>query len=289
MADSETARFSRHEQYGRHERYGRYEAVRHYLLFAAAWTRVAWQYRVSVLLLAVGQFLATGLDIVVIGVLFARVPRLADFDLAEVGFLFGTSCTSFAVSNLLFGSLDRVGERIRDGSLDVMLVRPVGLLVQVATDGFSPRRLGGLVQGVGVLGLSLAGLDVHWTIGRMLLVITMIICGIGIFSAVWIAGAAFQFVVEQAAEAMNAVTYGGSFLTQYPMSIYGRDGMRMLTFLVPLAFLNWQPALYVLAKPDPLGLPSLFRFASPLVAAALLALATAAWRTGLRHYRSTGN
>ncbi|WP_047221828.1 ABC transporter permease [Protofrankia coriariae] len=285
MADNSATR----PGHKRHNRGRRYEAVRHYLLFAGAWTRVAWQYRASVLLLAVGQFLATGLDIAVIGVLFTRVPHLAGFGLAEVGFLFGTSCTAFAVSNMLFGTLERVGERIRDGSLDVMLVRPVGLLVQVATDGFSPRRLGGIVQGVGVLGLSLAGLNVPWTAGRVLLVATMVICGVGIFSAVWIAGAAFQFVVEQAAEAMNAVTYGGSFLTQYPMSIYGRDGMRLLTFLVPLAFLNWQPALYVLDKPDPLGLPSLFRFASPLVAAVLLALAATAWRAGLRHYRSTGS
>nr|WP_241255808.1 hypothetical protein [Candidatus Protofrankia californiensis] len=45
----------------------------------------------------------------------------------------------------------------------------------------------------------------------------------------------------------------------------------------------------MLDKPDPLGLPSLFRFASPLVAAVLLALAAAAWRAGLRHYRSTGS
>ncbi|WP_322762549.1 ABC transporter permease [Frankia sp. Cr2] len=269
--------------------HNRFEAVRHYRLFAAMWTRAAWQYRASVALLAVGQFLSTGLDLAVIGVLFANVPRLADFDFAEVAFLYGTSSTSFALSNMLFGSMERIGERIRDGSLDVMLVRPVGLLVQVATDGFSPRRLGGLAQGIGVLGLAIARLDVAWNPGRALLVAVMVITGVGLFSAIWIAGAAFQFVVQQAAEAMNAVTYGGNFLTQYPMSLYGRHGMQTLTFIVPLAFLNWQPALYVLAKPDPLGLPTAFRFASPLVAGVGLVLAAGAWRTGLRHYRSTGS
>ncbi|WP_239310662.1 MULTISPECIES: ABC transporter permease [unclassified Frankia] len=276
----------RHAAAGNHDRF---LLVRQYLLFAGMWTRASWQYRASVLLLTMGQFLATGLDIAVIKVLFTNVPRLAGFSLAEVAFLYGTSATSFAVSNLLFGSMERIGERIRDGSLDVMLVRPVGLLVQVATDGFSPRRLGGLAQGLGVLGLAIAGLDVPWNTGRVLLVPVLLTAGVALFSAIWIIGAAVQFFVQQTAEAMNSVTYGGNFLTQYPMSLYGRQGMRTLTFIVPLAFLNWQPALYVLAKPDPLDLPIMVRFASPLVAAAGLALAAAAWRTGLRHYRSTGN
>jgi ABC-2 type transport system permease protein len=269
---------------------GRFDAVRHYCLFAAMWTRAAWQYRASVALLTLGQFLATGLDLAVIGILFTNVPRLGAFSFTDVAFLYGTSSTSFALSTILFGSMERIGERIRDGSLDVMLIRPVGLLVQVATDRFSPRRLGGLIQSIGILALAVAGLDgVAWNAGRILFVPVLVITGVGIFSAIWIAGAACQFIVQQAAEAMNAVTYGGNFLTQYPMSLYGRHGMQTLTFVVPLAFLNWQPALYILAKPDPLGLPAAFRFASPLVASAGLALAAVAWRSGLRRYRSTGS
>jgi ABC-2 type transport system permease protein len=117
----------------------------------------------------------------------------------------------------------------------------------------------------------------------------MLLCGMGIFAAVFVLGAAFQFVANDAVELQSAFTHGGRFLTQYPMSIYGREAVRALTFVLPMAFINWQPALYVLDRPDPTGLPSFLRFGAPVVAPVLLALAGLAWRTGLRRYRSTGS
>ena len=65
--------------------------------------------------------------------------------------------------------------------------------------------------------------------------------------------------------------------------------MRTATYAVPLAFVSWQPGLYLLGRADPLGMPAFLRYATPAVAAVLAALATLVLRTGLRHYRSTGS
>jgi ABC-2 type transport system permease protein len=65
--------------------------------------------------------------------------------------------------------------------------------------------------------------------------------------------------------------------------------LRGVTFVLPLAFVNWLPALYVLGRPYPLDLPAWVAFASPVVAALCCALAGIAWRAGLRAYRSTGS
>ncbi|NUK62522.1 ABC-2 family transporter protein, partial [Streptomyces lunaelactis] len=61
------------------------------------------------------------------------------------------------------------------------------------------------------------------------------------------------------------------------------------TFVVPLAFVNWLPALYVLGRPYPLDLPQWLAFLPPVVAAVCCWLAALAWRVGLRSYRSTGS
>ncbi len=53
--------------------------------------------------------------------------------------------------------------------------------------------------------------------------------------------------------------------------------------------MTWQPSLYVLGKADPFGLPGFLRFAAPVVALVMSLLAAAAWRTAVRHYRSTGS
>lgn len=265
------------------------DVVRAYVLLAWTWTRAAWQYRTSLIMLVLTQAAVAALDFVAIRLVFAHTPRLAGFSLAEVMFLYGASSTSFALSDLTFGNTERLRIHLKEGTFDAMLLRPAGALVQLAADEFSPRRLGKLVPSLGALGLAIALLDVSWTPLRVLLVPAMIVSGTIIFAAVWVLGATFQFLATDAAEAVNAFTYGGNFLTQYPMSIYGRDLLRGLVFVVPLAFVNWQPSLYVLSRPDPLGLPVATQFASPLVAVSLALVAGAAWRAGIRRYRSTGS
>jgi ABC-2 type transport system permease protein len=49
------------------------------------------------------------------------------------------------------------------------------------------------------------------------------------------------------------------------------------------------PALYILDRTDPLGLPSWLQLCSPLVAATFFLVARGAWALGVRHYQSTGS
>ena len=260
-----------------------------YLRLAATWVRSAAQFPVSMVLLGLATALVTSLDIAAIALLFLRAPRIAGFTAPEVLFLYGTSGLAFALSDILLGTTERIGEHVRKGTLDALLVRPVSPLIQLATEDFSPRRFGKLVPIGLVLGLALPRLPVHWTPLRVAMVPAMTLTGLVIFGAFWVLTAALQFVLVESQGASKAVTYGGAFLTQYPMSIFSRDFIRGLTFVIPLAFVNWEPSLYVLGKPDPLGLPGFVRFAGPLVATLLCVLAVPAWNTGLRHYRSTGS
>ncbi|MEW2354716.1 ABC-2 family transporter protein [Spirillospora sp. NPDC029432] len=260
-----------------------------YALLAWTWLRAAARYPVSLALLTAAVAVVGALDLVAIMLLFARAPVIAGFGAAEVLFLYGTSVLSFATADLLLGSSSRLGQHIRQGSLDAMLVRPVSPLIQVATEDFSPRRTGKLIPGAVVLAAVLPRLDAPWDAGRIAMVPLMVLCGTAIFAGLWVLTASLHFVLIDAHAATKSVTDGGGLLTQYPMSVFGRDFVRGVTFAVPLAFVNWQPALYVLDRPDPAGLPSWLRFASPAAAVLVCAAAALAWRSGLRHYRSTGS
>ena len=108
------------------------------------------------------------------------------------------------------------------------------------------------------------------------------------FSSIWVVGACIAFWTTDGGEFTNAFTYGGTFLAQYPVDIYSAWLRRFLAYVVPLAFVCYFPSLYVLGKPDPLGLPRLLDFASPLVALAAALAAGMIWRGAVRHYRSAG-
>lgn len=265
------------------------EGVRAYGLIAAMWLRSTMAYRASFVMTAFGNFAATGFDFVAIMLMFSHVDVLGGYTLPEIALLYGASGTAFGLADLVMGSMDRLGRRVRDGTLDTLLVRPVPVLAQVAADRFALRRLGRITQGLLVLGYALVTLDIGWTVLKVVLVPLMLLSGAAIFAAVFVAGAAFQFFAQDASEVQNSFTYGGNTLLQYPPTLFAKDLVRGVTFVVPLAFVNWLPALYVLDREYPLGLPDWVAFLPPLVAALCWVVAGLAWRAGLRAYRSTGS
>jgi ABC-2 type transport system permease protein len=64
---------------------------------------------------------------------------------------------------------------------------------------------------------------------------------------------------------------------------------RFVTFVVPLAFINYYPTLYILGRSDPLGLPDWVRLLSPVAAIAMVLAARTVWSLGVRRYQSTGS
>jgi ABC-2 type transport system permease protein len=263
--------------------------LRAYGLIVAMWIRSTMAYRASFVMTAFGNFAATAFDFVTILLMFSHVDALGGYTLGEIAFLYGASGTAFGLADLVMGSMNRLGRRVRDGTLDTMLVRPVPVLAQVAADRFALRRLGRITQGLLIFGYGVLVLDIEWTPLRVLMVPLMLLSGAAIFSALYVAGAAFQFWAQDASEVQNSFTYGGNTLLQYPPGLFAKDLVRGVTFVVPLAFVNWLPALYVLGRPYPLDVPQWLAFLPPVVAAVCCRLAALAWRVGLRSYRSTGS
>ncbi|WP_394438287.1 ABC transporter permease [Streptomyces sp. SGAir0957] len=258
-------------------------------MISAMWIRSTMAYRASFLMTAFGNFALTGLEFVGILLMFSQVDRLGGYTLPEIAFLYGTAGAAFGLADLLAGSLGRIGDRVRDGTLDAFLVRPAPVLAQLGADRFALRRLGRITQSLVVMVGALVALDVDWTPLKALLVPVLVISGAGIFTAVFMAGAAFQIVAQDAAEVQNAATFGGNAMLAYPPTVFGDNLLRGVTFILPLAFVNWLPALYILGRPYPLDLPQGLAFAPPLVAALCLGAAGLAWRGALRAYRSTGS
>lgn len=261
--------------------------VRTYALLAWTWTRAAAAYRGSFALMVLLGFVVAAVDVAVILVVFANTTALAGFTRDEVLLLYGAASLSFTLCDMLVGNLDRVSAHIKAGTFDTFLIRPVGAWVQLAADRFNPTRIGRIVQAVLVLGHAVTALGVGWDRGWMIAV--MVATGMVIFGSLWTLAGALQFLLTDAPEVVNTFTYGGQQLTQYPLAVYSRELVLGVTYVLPLAFVNWQPGLYVLGRDDPFGTPEALRFLGPVAALVLALAAMAAWRQGVRHYRSTGS
>jgi ABC-2 type transport system permease protein len=264
-----------------------------YRKLVGAQVRSQMQYRTSFVLETIAQFVGNVLDFVVVLIFFTRMPTLGGWTLPEIGLLYGLSSVAFGVSDMVIAGFDYVyfGQNmVRLGEFDRVLIRPVNVFLQVLTSQFTMKRLGRIGQGASVLGWALLALDRAWTPMQIGYMIVTIVGGVFFFSGLFIFGSGISFWTVDSLEVMNMATYGGQFLTQYPLSIYGDFLRAFFTFVIPMAFINYYPTLWLLEKSDPLGGPiGLLAFLAPFICLLVFALGVAMWQRGVRRYASTGS
>lgn len=248
------------------------------------------QYRGAFLLDFTGTAISIGLYFVSLALIMERFGGLAGWQLGEVALLFAMGETSFGLMDLVFSGFDpgSFGRRIRRGTFDQLLLRPINLTAQVLGDEFLLRRLGRIAQGLAIFAFALSLADIDWTLGKAIYLPFVILGQVAFFGGLFITGATITFWTVESIELVNIFTYGGNELISYPMHIYPDWLRRFFTYVLPAAFLNYYPALYFLDRPDPFGLPFFMRFAAPVAGFAVLAAALRFWRFGIRHYQSTG-
>jgi ABC-2 type transport system permease protein len=266
-------------------------SLRVYRRLIGATIRGQLHYRASFLLQVFSSFISTFVELLAIIILFSRFHEMAGWHVGEVALLYGLVSIAWAVTDMAAGGLEQTGLLIRSGDFDRLLTRPVPALLQVLASDFQPRRLGRATQGA--LAILLAqlrlGLALRWTLAKALVFLAALASTGVVFFSVLVIAAAVTFWTVENSEAQNIFSYGGVELGSYPIPIYSAWLRNIFLYLVPLGLTSYEPALYILGKPDPLGLPGALRFTAPLVAALFLALALGCWRLGLRHYQSTGS
>ncbi len=264
-----------------------------YRKLIGAQVRSQMQYRSSFVLEAIAQFAGNVLDFVVVIIFFARLPSLGGWTLPEIGLLYGLSSVAFGVSDMVIAGFDYAyfgPNMVRLGEFDRVLIRPVNVFLQVLTSQFTLKRLGRIGQGVIVLGWALLALDRAWTPLQIGYMIVTIAGGVFFFAGLFIFGSGISFWTVDSLEVMNMATYGGQFLTQYPMTIYSDFLRSFFTFVIPTAFINYYPALWLLGRPDPLSGPiGLLALLAPFICVLMFSAGVALWRRGVRHYASTGS
>jgi ABC-2 type transport system permease protein len=262
--------------------------ARAYLLLLRSRVAAQASYRRSFALDLLGQAATIVIELVEVLAIFHQVPVLAGFAVDEVLVIFGLGVTAFALADLLVGQIDRLGDHIRRGTLEIFLVRPLSVLGQLVTADLQLRRLGRLGLAIVVLAVALHRAGIDWTPARVTLAVLTVACGAVIFSALWVAASTVTVWLVEGAEFVNAVTYGGSYMSQWPFSVFHVAVARFFTFVLPTGFVAYLPAVAILGRTEPTGLPGWLAWGTPVAAAWAVLLAAVTWRAGLRHYVGAG-
>lgn len=260
-----------------------------YFRLLAAQVRSQTQYRLSFALDLGFSTVLTSLDLVTLWVLFAVNDNLGGFGGKDVLLMVGIAAISFPIADLVVGNTEKLRFYVRSGLFDAVLLRPLSALGQLVAMDFAPRRVGRVVQGTAIYVVALAVAPVQWSAPVALLVVLAPLAGAVFFAAIFVAGATVAFWWIDSGEISNAFTYGGKDVAAYPMTVFGGLFRRVFAYGLGFAFVSYLPALAMLGKSDPLGTLDWLRWCSPLTSLIVATLAGLFWRSGVRHYRSTGS
>lgn len=263
--------------------------MRAFRLLAGARVRSELQYRASFASFVVAQAAVTSLDAVVIVVFFQNVNDMGGWTRSEVLYLYAVATVALGIADFVLGSIEYLPQHVRTGTLDRLLVRPVGVLAQLLAEEFALRRVGRIVQASIVLAIAVATVDTSWTPARVAVAVAG--CGGAVltFGALFVLTSSISFWSPNTQEFANAFTYGGATVGEFPTHVFPSWLRWFFIGVVPAGGAVYLPAMYALDAPNPLGVPAWVQIASPLVCLPVLAVAAGVWRLGLRRYESTGS
>jgi len=263
--------------------------VRAFRLLARARVRSELQYRTSFVSFTVAQAVVTSLDAVAILVFFENVHDLGGWTRSQVLYLYAVSTVALGVADFALGSIEYLPQHVRAGTLDRLLLRPVGVLAQLLAEEFSMRRLGRIAQASVVLVIALVTVDVSWTFAGAVVALAGMVGAVLTFGGLFVLTSSISFWSPNTQEFANAFTYGGATVGEFPTHLFPRWMRWFFIGVIPAGGVVYLPAMYALHAPNPLGVPVWAQVLAPLVCAPVLLAAAATWRLGLRHYESTGS
>lgn len=157
---------------------------------------------------------------------------------------------AFGLADALVSEVEFASRHIRAGTFDLFLLRPIPPLLNLTATEFALRRAGRVVQPLVVLVVALVMAPIAWGIESVMLIPVAIVSGTVIFGAVWVVTSSIVFWTVESQEVASAFTYGGNVATQYPLDVLGAWIRRIVTFVVPLAFVAYLPAARILGRDD---------------------------------------
>lgn len=247
----------------------------------------ALQYRSSLLMQVIAQFVMTGGEMLAVVVLLTRFKAVGHWGAGEIMFFFGVMQATFALTEMLGRGVTSFSSFVQRGEFDALILRPRPLLTQVMVSQLDPRRLGGIL--VGLIAMLVAGtrLSIQWTLLKALLLAEVVLGSMLLLLGLFMIEATVSFFSVKSIEMVNVLTYGGRSACQYPVDVYPGVLRFLFTYLAPFAMCMHWPVSWVIGEAM-VTLSVWGYFLTPLAGAAFFAVMVRIWYAGVRHYRSTG-
>ena len=241
------------------------------------------EYKSSFILTCIAQLLTLSLSSFMVFILMDKFHFLDNYDIYEL--MLGISIVQFgfSFSECFMRGFDKFSEVIKVGGLDLMLIRPRNIYVQVFGSNIELTKLSRVLGSLVLFIIAISNIDSITWYGVLYLFLLLVGSSM-IYAALFIFSACFCFKTVEGLEFMTIFTDGSREFGQYPMGLFRREVILVFTFLIPLACVNYYPISYILGKSD-----NIWYLISPLMTFVLFIMSIITFNRCIRHYEGTGS
>lgn len=219
-----------------------------------------------------------------------RFKTIGGWTLGEMAFLYSVLILSMGLVSSMFSGLIDFYEFIREGTFDRILLRPLSPLGQIIAGGFEITGVVHLILGVTAFWIANQLQKVDWNWLNIIVFITVILGGSLILASIRIIIASIAFYAVNNSSLVHLFVFSTREFMLYPMSIYPTGLKFILTFLLPLGFINYYPAYYFLNKSTEGDLFHPYLMFGSLPVGILMAITSLIlWEKGKKAYESAGS
>lgn len=255
-----------------------------YLKYFAIQLKSDLEYRKSFIVSVISKTASSIFAFISIFFLFDKFGSVDGYSFQDVLICFVMAFLGFSLAECFFRSFDHFDRLISNGEFDRILVRPRNIILQVLGSEIEFDRIGRSVVAIVIFVILLVKNPMLLQIDKLITLFLMIVCTIVIYSALFVMKAGITFFTIQGLEIMNIFTDGARDLTQYPLNIYHEWVRKFFTYILPLAFVNYYPLLYVIGRTE-----NKLYIVTPLIALLFVIPCYLVWRIGLKRYKSIGS
>lgn len=242
-------------------------------------------FRLSFILILLGDALMTLTEFVGIWVLLSSFSSIGGWTFEQVSLLFGIVYFSFAIAETLGKGFERAYSLVYSGDFDRFLVRPCGVVEQLIGYDISLQKMGGLSIGLAIIILSLINLDLPFSFHSFALIIYSIVTTTILFFSLFMLHGVVSFYILKPFEPLNILTYGAKEAGSFPMNIYPRVLKVILLVFLPVSSTVYVPISSFLNNPASY---SKLEIIFPLSSVLFFMCSITLWKRALSHYQSTG-
>lgn len=201
-------------------------------------------------------------------------------------FLYGVLLTSYGIAQVFFRTLRFLENYIINGSMDKFFVKPQGILFEIVFENLGIHEMfSQLIPPVIVLIIASFYNQIHWSGLKVLVLMGAIVGGAFIQMSIFLLIGCVSFWTVHSSQ-LSGIFFAFKDFLNYPLYVYGKKVVAFLTYIFPLAFINYYPSLYILEREDA---GNILNFMTIPVAVILSGIAMLVWKISLEHYNSAGS